>query len=143
MSGGQFSRPWLFRRKASPTNFGIKYSFIELPNRLVNYVCISYNHVVTSACKRSRMLSHSPRFGCRCQWQMKGVMEWRSGLQQARFIRDCVGHRKLIGCWFERGLGSHNGATILHPNTKLLVFQGLFVFLWVKTHPFHHCTFWT
>ena len=29
---------------------------------------------------------------------------------------------------------SHNGATILHPNTKVLEFQGLFVFLWVKNN---------
>ena len=41
----------------------------------------------------------------RCRWQKEGVMGWRSGLQQARFIRDCVGHRKLIGCPFEPGLG--------------------------------------
>ena len=31
--------------------------------------------------------------------------------------------------------GSHNGATILHPNTKVLVNQGLFVFLGVKNNP--------
>jgi len=31
--------------------------------------------------------------------------------------------------------GSHNGATILHPNTKVLDFQGLFVFLGVKKYP--------
>jgi len=37
---------------------------------------------------------------------------------------------------FEPGRGSHNGATILHPNTKVLVNQGLFVFLRVKTPPF-------
>ena len=43
--------------------------------------------------------------------------------------------------WFKLGKGSHIGATILHPNTKVLDFQGLFVFLGVKTHPFHHCTF--
>ena len=30
---------------------------------------------------------------------------------------------------------SHNGATILHPNTKVLVNQGLFVFLGVKNNP--------
>ena len=36
---------------------------------------------------------------------------------------------------------SHIGATILHPNTKVLDFQGFFVFLGVKNHPFHHCTF--
>ena len=38
-------------------------------------------------------------------------------------------------------LWPHNGATILHPNTKVLVNQGLFVFLGVKTFSFHHCTF--
>ena len=31
--------------------------------------------------------------------------------------------------------GSHIGATILHPNTKVLDFQGLFVFLGVKNTP--------
>jgi len=36
---------------------------------------------------------------------------------------------------------SHIGATILHPNTKVLDFQGLFVFLGVKTNILHHCTF--
>ncbi len=41
----------------------------------------------------------------------------------------------------EPGSGSHNGATILHPNTKVPDFGGLFVFLGVKTTPFHHCTF--
>ena len=30
----------------------------------------------------------------------------------------------------------HNGATILHHNTKVLVNQGLFVFLVVKNNPF-------
>ena len=30
---------------------------------------------------------------------------------------------------------SHNGATILHPNTKVFDFQGLFVFLGVKNIP--------
>ena len=30
---------------------------------------------------------------------------------------------------------SHIGATILHPNTKVLDFQGLFVFLGVKNNP--------
>ena len=32
----------------------------------------------------------------------------------------------------EPSTGSHIGATILHPNTKVLVNQGLFVFLGVK-----------
>ena len=35
----------------------------------------------------------------------------------------------------ESNKGSHNGATILHPNTKVLVNQGLFVFLGVKNNP--------
>jgi len=37
--------------------------------------------------------------------------------------------------------GSHIGATILHPNKKVLDFQGIFVFLGKKNNPFHHCTF--
>jgi len=37
------------------------------------------------------------------------------------------------GCIFI--LRAHNGAAILHPNTKVLDFQGLFVFLGVKKHP--------
>ena len=73
-------------------------------NRLVNYVCISSFRADTSACKRPRMLSHSPRCGCYLRWQMKGVTVWRSGLQQARFNRDCVGPRKLIDCLFEPGV---------------------------------------
>ena len=36
---------------------------------------------------------------------------------------------------FKPGRGSHIGATILHPNTKVLDFQGLFVFLGVKNNP--------
>ena len=36
---------------------------------------------------------------------------------------------------------NHNGATILHPNTKVLDFQGLFVFLGMKTNILQHCTF--
>lgn len=32
-------------------------------------------------------------------------------------------------------LPSHNGATILHPNTKVLGFQGLFVFLGANNPP--------
>ena len=39
----------------------------------------------------------------------------------------------FIGCIFV--LRAHNGATILHPNTKVLGFQGLFVFLEVKNTP--------
>ena len=39
------------------------------------------------------------------------------------------------GRWFESNRGSHNGATILHPNTKVLDFQGLFVFLGVQNNP--------
>ena len=39
------------------------------------------------------------------------------------------------GRWFEPSRGSHIGATILHPNTKVLDFQGLFVFLGVKNTP--------
>jgi len=31
--------------------------------------------------------------------------------------------------------GSHVGAIILHPNTKVLEFQGLFAFLGVKNNP--------
>jgi hypothetical protein len=42
----------------------------------------------------------------------------------------------------EPSRGSHNGATILHPNTKVLEFQGLFVFFWgMKTNILQHCTF--
>ena len=42
---------------------------------------------------------------------------------------------------FEPSTGSHIGATILHPNTKVLDFQGLFVFLGAKNtplSPLHH-----
>lgn len=35
----------------------------------------------------------------------------------------------------EPSRGSHIGATILYPNTKVLDFQGLFVFLGVKNNP--------
>ena len=41
----------------------------------------------------------------------------------SRMVR-CPGHASVRG--------SHNGATILHPNTKALDFGGLFVFLGVK-----------
>ena len=37
--------------------------------------------------------------------------------------------------------GSHIGATILHHNTKVLDFQGLFVFLGVKNNLLSYCTF--
>ena len=43
---------------------------------------------------------------------------------------------------FKSNRGSHIGATILHPNTKVLVNQGLFVFLGVKSiplSPLHLC----
>ena len=42
---------------------------------------------------------------------------------------------------FEPSTESHIGATILHPNTKVLEFQGLFVFLGIKNNtlsPLHH-----
>ena len=40
---------------------------------------------------------------------------------------------KNISCNFV--LRAHIGATILHPNTKVLDFQGLFVLLWVENTP--------
>ncbi|MBQ7968431.1 MAG: hypothetical protein IJ292_01230 [Clostridia bacterium] len=40
---------------------------------------------------------------------------------------------KLQSCHFK--LQAHNGVTILHPNTKVLDFQGLFVFLGGKKQP--------
>ena len=47
--------------------------------------------------------------------------------------------RDFTSCIFV--LWAHNGATILHPNTKVLDFQGLFVFLGVKINILQHCTF--
>ena len=73
---------------------------------------------------------------CFCPWRppKQGV----SGAVSER--DDHVSRRK--GRWFESNRGSHIGATILHPNTKLLVNQGLFVFLGKKQSnvtitPFH------
>ena len=40
-----------------------------------------------------------------------------------------------LGPGFESLKVRHNGATILHPNTKVLDFQGLFEFLGVKNNP--------
>ena len=42
-------------------------------------------------------------------------------------------HRITDGNLAVPSSGSHNGATILHPNTKVLDFQGLFLFLGVKS----------
>jgi len=38
-------------------------------------------------------------------------------------------------CFAQFAGASHIGATILHPNKKVLDFQGLFVFLGVKNTP--------
>ena len=51
----------------------------------------------------------------------------------SKYARPPLGGCVDIGCrWFEPSRGSQNGATILHPNTKVLNFQGFFVFLGVK-----------
>ena len=52
-----------------------------------------------------------------------------------RFIDEVVTLTKSRGRWFKPNRRSHNRATILHPNTKVLDFQGLFVFLWIKNNP--------
>ena len=61
--------------------------------------------------------------------------EARGLLRRGQIFCKNLGTSSRRGRRFEPYNWRHNGATILHSNTKVLDFQGLFVFLGVKNTP--------
>ena len=105
--------------------------FNEIRLRRVKYGSAMWNSTAVKyllrKCEKANFISH--RTESQAAWDI-------SQFSQENYFTFTEGEyfTKFKSCIFV--LRAYIGATVLHPNTKVLDFQGLFVFLGIKTPPF-------